>query len=519
MKKILLYILIGLPLAGITITSCSISALDTLPTTSVSGDGMFSNADAALVPLNGIYRSMYRYDWSTTGNVQQCDGIKAYTLMADVMGEDMIMGDQGSGWYWFDCLYNVKSRYTQSNWRSYDLWNAHYKWIANANYIIAAEETMGGDPADVNNVIGQAYAIRAYSYDMLARMFSRTYKGHESEPCVPLYTEPTVAGTEGKPRSTVEEVYTQILADINKAVELLEDATAQKHKTHIDYQVASLLKARICMVMNDWAEAAKAADNAIGKTAIAGAADILKGMNDSSMTGVLWAAVVIADQASGWGTFFSHMDWTTTQNLYGNSAPKRINKLLYNKMGNDDARRAWWDPNAENSDDEGPTYAHIQKKFLFADAPTWTGDMIWMRVEEAYLTAAEAYCRANNESKAIERLMAVMAKRDPDYTCTKTGTALGALTTDETGSLLEEILIQRRIELWGEFGRIYDIKRLKQGFTRTEAMGWPSGALLKSTNTQNPETYAWVLTIPQSEFDGNINMDSTKDQNPAGDGI
>lgn len=40
----------------------------------------------------------------------------------------------------------------------------------------------------------------------------------------------------------------------------------------------------------------------------------------------------------------------------------------------------------------------------------------------------------------------------------KTGTALGKLTSDETGSLLEEIIIQRRIELWGEFGRIYDIR-------------------------------------------------------------
>jgi hypothetical protein len=27
----------------------------------------------------------------------------------------------------------------------------------------------------------------------------------------------------------------------------------------------------------------------------------------------------------------------------------------------------------------------------------------------------------------------------------------------------------------------------------------------------------WVLTIPQSEFDGNVNMDGDKDQNPTGD--
>ena len=69
----------------------------------------------------------------------------------------------------------------------------------------------------------------------------------------------------------------------------------------------------------------------------------------------------------------------------------------------------------------------------------------------------------------------------------------------------------------GEFGRIYDIRRLKQGFRRTADMGWPSSALIAGTDTEDPESYAWVLTIPQTEFDGNPNMDSSKDQNPIGD--
>ena len=94
---------------------------------------------------------------------------------------------------------------------------------------------------------------------------------------------------------------------------------------------------------------------------------------------------------------------------------------------------------------------------------------------------------------------------------------MGALTSDETGSLLEEIITQRRIELWGEFGRIYDIRRLKQGFRRTTAMGWPTDALLANRPTNDPECYMWVLTIPQSEFDGNINMDGATDQNPVND--
>ena len=516
MKKIILNISAVLFFITVFI-SRSIDALDTSPSTSISGSGMFANAKAAMTPLNGIYRSMYTYDWSTEFNPQQCDGIKSYVLMGDVMGEDMVMGAQGSGWYWFDCVYNVKASYASNGWRSYDLWNAHYSWIANANYIIAAEETMQGTTADINNVIGQAYAIRAYSYDMLARMFSRTYKGHESEPGLPIYTEPTIAGTEGKPRSTVEEVYTQILKDINKAIELLKDATPQVHKTHINYAVANGLKARICLVMNDWAEAAKAAEAAMSNYSIASPKDITDGMNSIGMTGVMWGAQIIPDQADGWGTFFTHLDWTTNEDLYANRAPKRINKELYDNMGTNDARREWWSPDAKNPSSDGPTYAYIQKKFRFSDPKQWLADMIWMRIEEIYLTAAEAECRLGNESKAIGYLKDLMAKRDEDYVCNKTGTSLGALTSDLTGSLLEEILIQRRIELWGEFGRIFDIKRLKQGFTRTEAMGFPKEALLNGTNTQNPESYAWVLTIPQSEFDGNVNMDSVTDQNPPGD--
>lgn len=190
-------------------------------------------------------------------------------------------------------------------------------------------------------------------------------------------------------------------------------------------------------------------------------------------------------------------------------------------MGENDVRRAWWEPNNNTiKDDAGNVLSnYIQVKFRFSDPITDLGDKIWMRMEEMYLTEAEAECRMNNDAKAQSILREFMSYRDPNYQTSKTGKTLGALTSDETGSLLEEILIQRRIELWGEYGRIYDIKRLKQGFTRTQDMGWPIPALLNGTNTQNPETYAWVLTIPQAEFDGNVNMDASKDQNPVGDGI
>ena len=55
------------------------------------------------------------------------------------MADDLIVQSQGNGWFWGDHCYNVKSNYTSSAFRSYDVWYANYKWIANVNYIIDAE--------------------------------------------------------------------------------------------------------------------------------------------------------------------------------------------------------------------------------------------------------------------------------------------------------------------------------------------------------------------------------------------
>lgn len=503
-------------LSIVSLISCKDDYLETAPTDRGVADDMFSSTQKAIVPLNGIYKMMYTQGWSTTANTQQCDGLNAWNLMADVMGEDMVMKAQGSGWYWFDALYNVKSRYTSSAWRSYDLWNGYYTLIANANYLINAEQTMKGDIKDKNYIIGQAYAIRAYCYHYLAMMFSRTYKGHENEPGIPLYTKPTTKETKGNPRSTLEEVYKQVKTDINKAIELLKDAPAQTDKTHIDYAVANGIKARICLTTNDWTEARDAAREAKKNFMIGADGDLTSGMNDVGKKNVMWGARVIETQTTGWGPFLYHMDaftmWEDSKTaVYARRAPKCISIPLYNKMGIKDVRRQWWLP---QNQDVAP---YVQVKFRFSNAKTSTGDNLWMRVEEMYLTEAEAECRLGNDAAAKDVLVNLMKKRDPDYKTDKTGKELGKLTTDETGSLLEEILIQRRIELWGEYGRIYDIKRLKQGFTRTKEMGWPVNALLNGTDTQNPETYAWVLTIPQKEFDGNESLDPKKDQNPVGD--
>ena len=471
----------------------------------------------AMNQLNEIYRSMRTAGWSTIGNTHQCFGIMAYNLTAEVMGDDMIMGASGSGWFFYDASYNVKSYYTRTSWRSYDLWNAYYTWIANANYLLETTKLMTGSEA--NYVKGQAYAIRAYSYFMLAQWFARTYKGHENEPCVPLFNKTTFGGSTGGSRATVAQVYAQIDADLAQAVSLL-NGTTQQVPDHIGYAVALGLQARVALVKEDWTAAYEAANQAISASGKAiQEVSAFSGLNDASAGNVMWGAVIPDEESGQYASFFAHMDVSDGSNTtYAMGAPKQITKWLYDKMSATDARRAWWDPSSTYS-----TGGYVSQKFKMREGTFGAGDYIYMRVEEMYLIAAEAACRQNQTAMAKANLTSLMQKRDPNYSYTKTGSALGALTTDETGSLLEEILIQRRLELWGEDGRIMTIRRLHQGFGRAAEYGWPLSLQLSSKALYNPESYAWVLTLPGAEFTGNPNMNPeflpVGDQNPLGDVI
>ncbi|MBQ2917628.1 MAG: RagB/SusD family nutrient uptake outer membrane protein [Bacteroidales bacterium] len=485
-------------------TSCKEGTLDTAPTDAVAGSTLLNDTEGGYMALNGAIRWFWQWGVTVTGNAHQCFGPQGYALMGDLMGEDMVMAGSGSGWFWYDYLYDVKDAYTSGAWRSYDCWNYYYTLICQVNYIIAAAETMTGDQADIDYIIGNAYAFRAYAYHYLAMTFARSYIGHEDRLSVPILLEPTTSKTTGQPRSTNRAVYEQVVKDIDQAITLLE-GKAKKHSSHVDYYVANGIKARVALYMGDWQAAYDAASNAIGGSKKL-TTDILSGYNDSDADDVLWGAEIITDQGTTNPQFLAHMD--IAFGGYGSTARKCCSEWLYKRIHAGDARKKWW--NYEDLDKGGIVKVGYQQyKFLFADpSNTYTGaDHIFMRVPEMYLTMAEAACRLNKDTEAqgiLNEFMSYRVSGDIPYDCSnKTGTALGALTTDETGSLLEEIILQRRIELWGEFGRIYDIKRLRQGFVRTEEMGHPANAFLPTLKLNDPESFDWVLTIPQAEIDAN----------------
>lgn len=524
-----IYQILLLLIFSVAAFSCQ-DELDTNPTDSTSGDVLFTDVEKANVALNGIYRAMYVADEWSAGWADEEFGTMAFTLTYDLMGEDMVQNEGGSGWFWYDYVYNVKSDYTHKDGRPYSVWFFYYTIISNANAIIASQEGMTGAPSEINSLIGQAYALRAYSYFNLIRFYQQTYVGNQEAPGVPIYTEPTTNASEGKPRGTVADVYTQIDADIEQALQLLDPdvAAPRNHPSHIDYYVANGIKANIALEKNDWATAEAAAETAMsGGTEMLTRSELDKGFafNDVNANTVLWGVQIISEQTNATESFFGHMDAGVDGN-YAETARKCISSWLYNQMSDDDVRKnKWWLGPLEVDAEIGAELSYNQFKFQFSDPTNNLGDYIFMRHEEMMLVKAEAMCMQGKYSQARAVLQELMAERDPGYDISSLTDANTLTTNDSNGpttpaggsvTLLDEIILQRRIELWGEVGRIMDIKRLKTGFSRNFEGSNHADKLL-SRNTLNPEYPDFVMSIPQSEFDGNKNMDQATDQNPWAD--
>jgi hypothetical protein len=80
----------------------------------------------------------------------------------------------------------------------------------------------------------------------------------------------------------------------------------------------------------------------------------------------------------------------------------------------------------------------------------------------------------------------------------------------DVNNQLDFILLQRRIELWGEGFRFSDIRRLKKGCDRD----FVGSNHPDKTTISDPNSWEFTIMIPQKEFDGNVNMDPSTDQNP-----
>lgn len=484
---------ISLVLIGIaTLSSCKKDYLETTPTQSIAQETVFETTGGALVALNGTYRSMYT-SLTNHGNFGQ----KSYEIVSDLMGNDMVVHAQGYGWFNTDYQYTAIASAVKNS-RSERTWYYYYRTINNCNLILKNIDGASGPQTDKDYIKGQALALRAYSYFYLINFFQQTYKGNETKPGVPLYTEPT---SDGKPRGTVQQVYTQIVADLKSAETLLTGKT-RIHKSHINVNTAQGILARVALQMEDWPTARDYARKARGTIAPMSTALYTGGFSAISNAEWIWGLEVNVEQATIYASYFSHMD-NTASGYAGLGSFKKITKSLYDQIPTGDIRKDVFKAPGSTVYPSVPEYGIL--KFRKPTAATWNGDYLLMRAGEMYLIEAEACARIGGaeEATALTVLNTLVKARYPAYTFAGTG-----------ATLLNEILLQRRIELYGEGFALNDIKRLKTGLNR------PTGTGNHGAPNFDPVRYTlpdgspfFLMRIPQDELNTNKAL-TPADQNP-----
>lgn len=306
-------------------------------------------------------------------------------------------------------------------------------------------------------------------------------------------------------------MFKQINGDFEKSIEYFTSGgQAQSHPSHIDLYTAYGLWARAALGQQDYDRAGKCAEEALKKPdleKVLGMSELGK-FNNRNMKDVLWAFEITADQAGLYGSFISHM---AKDGTYGAKGPQCIDYWLYEDgMSDTDERRAWGERVlVKNKEGKETGYYYVNNKFGYANATTGVADMINMRAEEMLITLAECKCRKGEYADARALLEELYAKR---YTAKRD---ISSLTdSDEVSldthiapvTLIDEILLQRRIELWCEgMGRVPDLRRLNLGYSRSEKQSEPTNA--------KPNDPRFILKLPLKEFDSNTALDMSKDQN------
>ena len=483
-RRLLIFIMV---LSGLVFNSCSEDFLDETPTESVSIEEATATTTNLFTIVNGIHRSLYiRY------GSQGRTGVGALMLQNEVLGDDFVMTSRANGWFINAYRWNDHTNATDAD----DLfpYRTYYRIIRNANTVINGADNATGPDEERNAAKGQALVYRAWAHFQLVQLYGIRYQTGQVNDQMGVPIVLTTA-FEPLPRSTVEEVYTQVNEDLDEAIVLLE-GYGRPNKSHLDQSVAQGLKARVALVQGNYSIAADFAEIARAGYQLMSRDDYFNNFSDYESDEWMWGSHIVEDQSDTFGNFGAFISRNfSSSNIRGN--PKAINSLLYDTMSDTDVRKSLFDPTGDHDvlppgiviSSRHRKRPFTSQKFIAEGVGDSRMDVPYMRVSEMYLIEAEAKARLNDPT-AADVLLVIGAERDPAYTrSVNTGTAL-----------VDEILLHRRWELWGEGFRFYDLKRTNAALNRNGANHSTTLAVVFDVPAGDNR---WQWLIPQRALDAN----------------
>lgn len=436
-------------------------------------------------------------------------------------------------------------------------WDAYYTWIRLANDVIlsvkpvveAEEGSEDEEAASLADILGQAYVYRAMCYLDLARLYEPKVNGYTDVTdaiiglTVPIVDEnTTIEQTKNNPRVSREKMYRFIIADLENALELL-DESERTFSRPTRYAVYGLLA-------RTYLELGYAEDPAFPRDEMFAMAseyarlvideggyspltqsqweDPVNGFNNAASNNAwIWGFSLVAENLNNLLTFVSHISSEASWG-YARYAQFGVSAKLYDQIPDTDFRKhSWLDPKKEEyyayrfagtSEDKqkfltGNPAAKAYQALKFRPAMGECSDFnignaadyCMMRVEEMYFIEIEAQAQLKGAEEGKRLLKKFMnTYRDASYS-RNPGTMQDFLT---------EMLLQKRVEFWGEGILLYDYKRLDMGITRAYPGSNHAGVFKYNTTGRSPQ---WNIVITRAEFQSNTAInDSNNNPDPSG---
>lgn len=414
------------------------------------------------------------------------------------------------------------------------IWNFYWQFVQTANNMIGAINPETADET-LLGYLGAGYAFRAMLYLDMAQSFeflendkisSVNSSGNDvAGLTVPIVTERTTeADARNNPRVPRAQMAEFILSDLQAAEEnivyLEEDS---KVLPHLD--VVYGLYARYYMWLGEYANAKDYARRAINATTSDPMTesewlDTTTGFN--TLDCWMWGSQLQAEDAAVQTGILNWASFMSPEALYGyawangGGIMSKIDASLYARIKDTDFRkRVWKAPAGSPLEGQTPYIDPTIDGYL----PAYTGVKFrpgngnmndytvgsasaypLMRVEEMYFIEAEAAAHLNaSEGKTLlEDFM--QNYRDESYVC-------------ENADIIDEILLQKRIELWGEGTTFFDIKRLDLSVTR----GYPGTNWTDASRFNTDGRPAWMnFCIVITEENNNAALRGYENPDPSG---
>lgn len=427
------------------------------------------------------------------------------------------------------------------------IWLNHYRLIDRVNRLLEGAtkvQPSTSQQAQYNSIIAQARAIRAFAYIQLESYFS-TDMTNPNALGVILSTEVQSTLTQ-LPRSTNQQVYDLINADLDYARSVLTYSNVAANRFYVDRGFVNALSARFNLYRGNYTLAKQYAQDVLTNSGLALTVSTpITGGSSGTFTNPTPPNTLPVSQTSTWNTAFYGIasSFNPYRNLWNDSARGEIIFSL-NRLptGNGSSIGTRWNTNTStvsgvpmwflgrnlfnliNVQGDIRRYAYIDPtslidpNYLTSAAPINTdklvidkypgktsaatrNDLKIFRLSEIYFILAECAVQENNLSQAQTYITQVRAAR------TYAGT-LATPTYSTNQIALADILKERRVELALEGHRYIDLKRLaaKAGVTMDRNA---TDDIIAVTNLPN-NSYKYTLPIPLSEISANPNCQ----QNP-----